>query len=131
MEKNLIDLLKNTHSFKEFLSTNVTTIDEDEYNRLRHVCINEMKEEKPDFVNLGFFGNMSWFTQRQRAFAKLFESLNIKIKLNSEFERRLRDYIKLHGPNPGIGPIGKTEWYSQKRKELEDIIKQEDTDVGS
>lgn len=105
-------------------------IKEDDFNNLQSTCIREIDEEKPDFSKKGFFGNMSWFSPRQKAFRNLMKENGIRIRWNSEFEDRLRDYIEEQGPNPGIGPFSKTEWYSRKRKELEDIMTREDNDVG-
>lgn len=127
---DFVTKLSVTPSFVKFLKTSIKELKEDDYTELQSTCIREIDEERPDFSKLGFSGNMAWFSPRQSAFKKLLEHSGIRIRWNSEFEDRLRDYLKDQGPNPGIGPIGKTEWYSQKRKELEDIMTREDQDVG-
>lgn len=121
------DALVETSSLKEFLSCGNTHIQEDEYIELRNRCITEaFGVYKPTSMSDAY----RYWTPRQDAFKNILIGSNITIHWNSEFEDRLRDYIKEQGPNPGIGPIGKTEWYSQKRKELEDIMTREDNDVG-
>lgn len=127
--ENLESLFLETSSFKAFLESGVKKMNEDDYYRLCNKCITEIDEEKPDHSKMGFFGNMAWFTPRQRAFRTLIEKFNIQIKWNNEFEDRLREYLEQEGPGPDT-PFAKLDWYSQKRKELEEIMAREDEDVG-
>lgn len=124
---NFVDELKVTPSFVEFLSSGVKHINEDDYIILRNECINEAFD---NYVPTSLSDASRYYRPRHNAFKQILQDNGITIHWNSEFEDRLRDYIKEQGPNPGIGPIGKTEWYSQKRKELEEIMSREDNDVG-
>lgn len=128
--KELTAKIRNTPSYQEFINSGKKQLSEDEYSYLCNRCIDQIDEEKPDRSKMGVLGNMAWFSPRQKAFRRNLNDDGIRIRWDSEFEDRLRDYINEQGPNPGIGPIGKTEWYSQKRKELEDIMTREDNDVG-
>ena len=125
--ENFANVLRNAPSFVEFLSSGTKQISEYDYINLRNTCISEaFNQYTPKSVS----DALSYFRPRQNAFKQIVEECGIRIRWDSEFEDRLRDYIKEEGPNPGIGPLGKTEWYSQKRKELEDIMTREDNDVG-
>lgn len=121
------DALCDTLSLKEFIASGEKQISEDDYILLRNKSITEAFGE---YVATSMSDAIGFWRPRQNAFQEILKENDIRIRWNSEFEDRLRDYIKEQGPNPGIGPIGKTEWYSQKRKELEEIISREDTDVG-
>lgn len=131
IDNGLYQSLKFTSSFQEFLAKNVKKITENEYHELSRKCFEEVGDEKPaNWNTMGVYSKWGWSAERDKLFKKLVESSGIKIKWNTEFEERLRSYIEEQGPNPGIGPFSKTEWYSQKRKELEDIMTREDNDVG-
>ena len=120
------EILAETPSFRAFLASGKVKLTESEYRELRNKCIDEMDEVKPDFSKLGVSGNMSWFAPRQYAFLTLAESHGIEVRWDSYFEDRLKKYLKEQGPNSGKGPLGKIEWYHQKREELEEIIRKED-----
>lgn len=131
MDNVLYGKLKETPSFKEFISKGISKITEDDYNQLCGRCLEETGVGYPDnWDTMGVLSKWGWSSNRQKIFNKLFKTTGCKVKWESEFEERLREYIEREGPNPGIGPLGKIEWYSQKRKELEDIMAREDNDVG-
>ena len=121
------DALKETIQLKEFLSSEIKQISEDDYIILRNKCITEAFGT---YTATSMSDAIGYWTPRHNTFRQILEKNNIRIRWNSEFEDRLREYLEEQGPNPGIGPIGKTEWYSQKRKELEEIMAREDNDVG-
>ena len=125
MEK-FYSVLKETNSFKEFIDSCVKQIAENDYIDLRNKCITEAFGT---YVPKNVSDALVYYRPKQNAFLQIIEDSGIRIRWNSEFEDRLRDYIKEQGPEPNT-PFTRLEWYSQKRKELEDIMTREDQDVG-
>jgi hypothetical protein len=118
--------LKNTPSLAKFLAANPKQIYENDYIELRNKCV---AEAFGDYVPTSMGNAYGYFSPRHKAFKEVLDECNIHIRWNSEFEDRLKVYLEQQGPAPGT-PFAKLDWYSQKRKELEDIMAREDNDVG-
>jgi hypothetical protein len=119
--------LDNAPSLRKFLATNAKKISEDDYIELRNKCIQEVYGE---YIPRSVSDAFAYFNPKQEHFKQILEATGVKIKWKDEFELRLKDYLKEQGPNPGIGPMGKIDWYHEKRKELEELMSLEDSDVG-
>lgn len=118
--------LRNAPSLEQFLLSNPKQIFENEYIELRSKCITEAFGS---YVPVNVSDAYVYFTPRQKAFRRILDELGIRIRWNSEFEDRLKVYLSQQGTGPDT-PFAKLDWYSQKRKELEDIMAREDDDVG-
>lgn len=116
-----VNKLNETPSFKEFIQSNPKQIKEDEYIQLRNVCI---EEAFGNYIPKSISDAYRHFNPLQQSFIRLLENNNIRIRWNSEFENRLKEYLKTQEPAPNT-PFKKLDWYSQKRKEFEEIVNNE------
>lgn len=116
--KEMIDKLEASPSFQKFLETGVKSLTEDSALELRSRCIREAFVPLPNFSDMGFFGNLAWFSGKQDAFATLLEKYNVNVDRKAAFEEKFALFLKEQGPNPGISPQQKLAWYSEKRAEF-------------
>lgn len=130
MDQNLYEKLKDTPSFKEFTSRDVKKVTEDEYIALRTRCLDETGiGYPPNWNEMGVMSKGAWSGRRRNTFLELFRTTGVQVKWGTEFEDRLKEYLKEQGPPPEA-MFAKLEWYGQKRKELEEIIAREDKELG-
>jgi hypothetical protein len=130
MDQFLYEKLKDTPSFKEFAARDVKKITEEDYRGLMGRCLDETGIGYPtNWDEMGVMSKWAWSSRRRNTFLELFITTGVQVKWGTEFEDRLKDYLKEQGPPPEA-PFAKLEWYGQKRKELEEIIAREDKEPG-
>ncbi len=128
MDDLLYDKLILAPSFIQFINTNSKRISEEDYYLLCDKCCDEAGIGYPKNWNtMGVYSKMGWSQNRRMTFYELFKTTGVKIKWSSDFEERLKIYLKEQKDKPET-PFAQLEWYSQKRKELEEIIAEEEKD---
>lgn len=129
MDDEFFTKLRATQSFTDFVKTNAKHISEEEYYNLLGKCCDETGVGYPDnWSTMGVYSKMGWSNKRKAIFYELFLTTGTKVKWKGEFEERLKEYLNQQADKPQT-PLAELEWYSLKRKELTDILAQEDDKI--
>jgi hypothetical protein len=119
------DMIRETVAYKLVLDSGHKHLSEKDYMALSvHIC-NEAYADDESKAS-GFNAKMGWWHKLRQALQAALTSDGITVHYDDEYETQFKEWIKTQGDNPGLGPMGKIDWYSQKRAEFDKIYKKEE-----